>query len=92
MSCVAFEDKGVKQATEADIERFIADFAAGAERAAKTGLDGVELHGTRLSALSVLRTDINTRQDSWGGSFDNRVRFIRSVMQAVQAGFLKTLS
>ena len=86
LSCVAFEDKGVKQATEADVERFIEDFAAGAERAAKAGLDGVELHGAHGYLLcQFLRADINTRQDSWGGSFENRVRFIRSVMQAVRA-------
>ena len=86
-----FEDKGVKQATEADIERFIADFAAGAERAAKAGLDGVELHGAHGYLLcQFLRADINTRQDSWGGR-SKSARFIRSVMQAVRARVPKRL-
>ena len=86
VSCVGMEDKGVEEASQSDIDQLIEDFAAGAERAAKAGLDGVELHGAHGYLLcQFLRADMNTRGDRWGGSFENRARFIRSVMQAVRA-------
>lgn len=65
-----------------DIARVIKEYAAAAVRCEKSGLDGVEvicsmhLPGQFFSPLANRRTDI------YGGSLDNRTRFIRQVIEA----------
>lgn len=68
------------------IDELVSGFAAAAKRCKIGGLDGVEVHGGHgylfqqfLSPLS------NTRTDSYGGSFENRLRFTRRVMAAIRA-------
>ena len=75
-----------REATEADIVRARDAFVASARRAVRIGFDLIELHyahgylaHTFLSPLS------NTRTDAYGGSFENRMRFLRETAQAVRA-------
>jgi 2,4-dienoyl-CoA reductase-like NADH-dependent reductase (Old Yellow Enzyme family) len=83
-SASAFQD-GVRAATPADIERTIAAFVDGAERAQRAGFDGVELHGAHGYVLSqFLSRTMNTRDDAWGGSLENRARFVRMVTRGVR--------
>ena len=63
-------------------------FAASARRAARAGIDAVQLHGAHgylmhqfLSPLS------NQRSDEYGGSLENRMRFPLEVFDAVRAAF-----
>jgi 2,4-dienoyl-CoA reductase-like NADH-dependent reductase (Old Yellow Enzyme family) len=72
----------------ADIHRLRDAFVAAAERAARLGLDAIQLHGAHgylmhefLSPLS------NTRTDEYGGSLENRMRFPLEVFEAVRAVF-----
>jgi 2,4-dienoyl-CoA reductase-like NADH-dependent reductase (Old Yellow Enzyme family) len=85
VSAIASGDVGseeeVRAASGDDIERFIEAFAAAAERAARAGVDGVELHGAHAYLLcQFLRSD-NTRTDGWGDTLEGRARLIRTVMQ-----------
>jgi len=72
--------------TEADIARVQRDFAAATQRALVAGCEWLELHSAHgylshefLSPLS------NHRTDRYGGSFDNRIRFLLETTRAVRA-------
>jgi len=74
-----------REATAADIERIIADFAAGARRLQEGGFDAVEIHlGHGYLPSEFLSPAINRRRDSWGGSLQNRARFSREIAKAVR--------
>ncbi|MFK7962139.1 MAG: NADH:flavin oxidoreductase [Phycisphaerales bacterium] len=76
----------VRAATEDDIERTIAAFAASARRLEAAGADGVELHGAHGYLLCQFLSSVwNQRADDWGGSIEHRARFIRRTMQACRA-------
>ena len=75
-----------RAATEADIVRTIEAFAAAAARCKRAGFDGVELHGAHGYLLTQFFSPVNnTRTDRWGGSVENRARFVREVTRAVRA-------
>jgi N-ethylmaleimide reductase len=63
--------------TEAEIEATIEEYAHSAELAIQAGFDGVELHGANGYLIDqFLNTASNTRTDRWGGSVENRARFL----------------
>ncbi|TFV86283.1 alkene reductase [Blastococcus sp. CT_GayMR16] len=62
----------------------LADFVAAAERAVAAGLDGVEIHGANGYLLhEFLSPASNQRDDVYGGSPENRARFVVEVATAV---------
>ena len=64
----------------------IAEFVDAATRAVAAGLDGVELHSANGYLLQQFLSDsTNTRTDGYGGSPENRARFVIEVAQAVVA-------
>ena len=72
--------------TVAEIQDLVRAFAQAARRSLEAGFDVIELHGAHgylihqfLSPLS------NARTDTYGGSFENRIRFAREVTEAVRA-------
>lgn len=68
------------------IEEVIASFGDAAIRMQKAGLDGVEIvasHG--YLPAQFLNPRVNIRDDDWGGSLDNRTRFIRAVAADIRA-------
>ncbi len=70
----------------ADIDRTVDAFAQGARRAKQAGLDGVELHGANGYLITqFLSSGINDRKDSYGGSLENRARFLLEIIQAIRA-------
>ncbi|MBG6136736.1 N-ethylmaleimide reductase [Longispora fulva] len=70
--------------TVEEIAGTVADFATAARNAIAAGFDGVELHGANGYLLQQFLSDnANLRTDSYGGSVDNRIRFVVEVVQAV---------
>ncbi len=68
-----------------DIDRIVADYALSAEHMQAAGLDGIELecYGHLIDQFWSPAT--NFRDDEWGGDLDNRLRFIRLVLDAIRA-------
>src|SRR5215216_3537720 len=72
--------------TIADIREVVAAFAEGARRAREAGLDGVELHGANGYLITqFLSSAINDRKDEYGGSLENRARFVIEIVKAIRA-------
>ncbi len=72
--------------TKRDIDDVVAAFAEGARRAREAGLDGVELHGANGYLITqFLSSAINDRQDEYGGSLENRARFVIEIVKAIRA-------
>ena len=68
----------------ADIRSTILDFKHAAERAQQAGFDGVELHGAFGYLPNQFLVDgANQRQDEYGGTIQNRCRFVLEVMRAL---------
>ena len=82
-----------KELDEAGIEKQIHDFANCARLAEQAGYDGVEIIGSAGYLISTFLVEMtNKREDRWGGSWENRMRFplevVRRVRKAVSADFL----
>ena len=76
--------------TEADIKTAIEEFAQGAKNAVLAGFDGVELHGANGYLLEqFIRPTSNLRADQYGGSIENRSRFVLEVVEATIAAIGK---
>ncbi len=70
--------------TDEDIKRTIADYRHAAECAKRAGFDGVEVHAANGYLINQFLTDgSNKRTDAYGGSLENRYRFLGEVMEAV---------
>jgi 2,4-dienoyl-CoA reductase-like NADH-dependent reductase (Old Yellow Enzyme family) len=73
---------------EAGLAKIRADFAAAARRAARLGFDGVEVHAAHGYLLHQFLSPLaNRREDRYGGSLENRMRFPLEVFEAVRAAF-----
>lgn len=67
-----------------EIPRLIEDYRHAAKCADKAGFDGVEFHGANGYLIDqFLRTSVNTRDDQYGGSVENRVRLLVEGVDAV---------
>ena len=73
-----------KEAEDWDIERIIADYAAAAQRMQAAGLDGIELEAYGHLMDGFWSPATNHRDDQWGGSLDNRLRFTHAVIDAIR--------
>jgi 2,4-dienoyl-CoA reductase-like NADH-dependent reductase (Old Yellow Enzyme family) len=71
-----------------DLARLRDAFAASARRAARLGIDAVQVHGAHGYLLHEFLSPLsNTRSDDYGGSLENRMRFPLEVFDAVRAAF-----
>lgn len=85
-SALAFDEKSKtpKEMTKADIEETIEAFKKGAERAKAAGFDVIELHGAHGYLINEFLSPLsNERTDEYGGSAENRYRFLREIIEAV---------
>ncbi|SAL21650.1 NADH:flavin oxidoreductase [Caballeronia choica] len=70
--------------TRDEIKGVVADFRRAARNAMTAGFDGVEIHGANGYLIDqFLRTTSNVRTDEYGGSRENRLRFLTEVVNAV---------
>lgn len=73
-----------KEAEDWDIERIIMDYASAAQRMQAAGLDGIEFEAYGHLMDGFWSPATNKREDEYGGSLDNRLRFTWSVIDAVR--------
>ncbi len=79
---VAFETPRALENEE--ISAIVADFKKAAQNAKEAGFDGVEVHGANGYLIDqFLQNGSNNRTDNYGGSIENRSRFLLEVVDAV---------
>lgn len=72
--------------TREEIRQVVGYFADGARRARQAGLDGVELHACNGYLITqFLSSAINDRRDEYGGTLENRARFLLEIVRAIRA-------
>lgn len=88
----AFTETGMKPAVTpralelAELPGIIDDYRRATENALKAGFDGVEVHAANGYLLDqFLSENTNLRDDAYGGSVENRVRFVDEAVRAVVA-------
>jgi 2,4-dienoyl-CoA reductase-like NADH-dependent reductase (Old Yellow Enzyme family) len=69
-----------------EIYELIESYVQAAQRAVEAGFDAVQLHSAhgRLPC-TFLSPAVNKREDEWGGSAENRARFLRMICQGIRA-------
>ncbi|MGO4305814.1 NADH:flavin oxidoreductase/NADH oxidase [Cupriavidus sp. RAF12] len=73
---------------KAGMKKIRDDFVAAAKRAARLGLEGIEVHGAHGYLLHQFLSPLaNHRTDEYGGSLENRMRFPLEVFDAVREAF-----
>jgi len=94
-SAVAFGDelsRVPKALTAEEIKKVQQDFVAAAKRALEAGYEWLEIHGAHgYLAHEFLSPISNRRTDNYGGSFENRIRFILETAKAVRAAWPEKL-
>ena len=67
-----------------EIPRVVGDYRRAADRARTAGFDGVEIHAANGYLIDqFLQSKSNQRNDAYGGSIENRYRFLHDVVEAV---------
>lgn len=80
-----------KEMTKEDIVEVIDQFKQAAKRALDAGLDGVEIHAGHGYIISAfLSSATNKRDDDYGGSKENRIKFLLEILQSVRSVVPKT--
>lgn len=75
-----------REIAEEDIKRLVSAFADAAVRARQAGFDGVQIHSAHGYMLSQFLSPVtNRRKDSYGGSIENRARFLMEILQNIRA-------
>ena len=80
-----FSNVTSKELTKEDMLRIQDLFVQGAIRGKKAGFDGIDIHGAQLNFASLfLSTKFNRRKDEYGGSVENRARFIVETLKKIR--------
>lgn len=80
-----FSDGNNRALTKKEIKNLINDFIDAAERVKKSGCDGVQLHASHGYLLQqFLSPNTNKRTDEYGGSLENRMRFILEIISGIK--------
>ncbi len=79
------DSDGSHAMSESEIEEVIEGFAQAARRARDAGFDGVELFAAYNALIDQFWTPwSNRRDDRWGGSFENRMRFSTAIIERIR--------
>ncbi|MFK8257328.1 alkene reductase [Erwinia sp. AnSW2-5] len=92
-NCYALDDQGQPgqvpvstphALTPEEIKAVVQDYVHAAENAIRAGFDGVEIHAANGYLLEqFINGGLNTRDDEYGGSVENRLRFVLEVTDAI---------
>ena len=75
-----------RELREDEIHDILQRFATSAQICEKAGFEGIQLHGAHGYLISQFLSPLtNKRQDQWGGSIENRMRFLLEIYKAVRA-------
>jgi 2,4-dienoyl-CoA reductase-like NADH-dependent reductase (Old Yellow Enzyme family) len=74
----------VMDLTHDEIHEIVRLYGAAAERARRTGYDGVELHMAHAYTVSSFLSRRNLREDEYGGSLENRMRLMSEILLEVR--------
>ena len=86
ISASASEAEHAREATAEEVEALIASYAQAADLALRAGFDGVEIHSANGYLIQQFYSaQSNRRNDQWGSSLENRMRFPLAVIDAVVA-------
>ena len=92
-SAVAAEQKGAivpRGMTEDEIKQTIQAFGDATRRAIEAGFDGVEIHGANTYLLQqFFSPHSNRREDQWGGTLENRMKFPMAIVDSVETAVKK---
>lgn len=78
------ENHAPRALTKQEIKKYIRDFVQAAKNSIEAGFDGVELHAANGYLLDqFIRGCTNVRTDEYGGSIENRNRFVLEIVDAV---------
>lgn len=86
-SAIPFNDKYAlpHELSSTEITALIKQFAAAAARAYQAGFELIELHAAHGYLINEFLSPLsNLRSDEWGGSFENRCRFLLEIVKAVK--------
>jgi 2-enoate reductase len=73
-----------RELTTGELEMLAEAFIKAAGRARKAGYDGVELHGAHTYLVGAMMSPaLNRRTDKYGGSFENRMRFPKEIVEGI---------
>ena len=74
-----------RELTKEEIHFLVDEFIDAAVRASKAGFDGVEIHGGHGYLIGqFLSPHTNRRSDEYGGSFENRLRFAKEILEGIR--------
>jgi len=74
-----------KELTSGEVRQTVQDFAQCAALAREGGYDGVEVMGSEGYLINqFIAAHVNQRQDEWGGSYENRIRFPIEIVKAIR--------
>jgi 2,4-dienoyl-CoA reductase-like NADH-dependent reductase (Old Yellow Enzyme family) len=79
------EEKNIRALTTDEVRQAIDDFILAAVRAEKAGFHGIELHGAHGYLPAQFFDKRNQRQDGYGGSYEDRTRFMRETIDGIRA-------
>ena len=84
VTCAAIGEEP-RELTTAEVKEIINKFVMGALRCKIAGVDGVELHGAHGYLINqFLSPNTNLRTDEYGGSFENRMRFVEEIVTGIK--------
>ena len=77
---------GARALSTEEVEHLTDDFVAAAERCHRAGFDGIELHGAHgYMICQFLSSELNRRDDQYGGSLENRSRLLFDIIDGIRA-------
>lgn len=84
VTCAAVGEEP-RELTNTEVKELVNKFVLAAIRCKNAGVDGVELHGAHGYLINqFISTNTNVRTDEYGGSFENRMRFIEEIVAGIK--------